>query len=100
MQYIPNFIQLDDYPFRLRKLLNPKLFWVRSFHKIYNPKMAIYVLYNILKEYSNAHLTMVGPEKDGSQKLCMDLAKDLGISGKITFTGLLPKKRWIDCFKF
>ena len=96
MQYIPNFIQLDDYPFRLRKLLNPKLFWVRSFHKIYNPKMAIYVLYNILKEYSNAHLTMVGPEKDGSQKLCMDLAKDLGISGKITFTGLLPKKRWIS----
>ena len=25
-----------------------------------------------------------------------DLAKDLGISGKITFTGLLPKKRWIS----
>ena len=95
-KYIPNFIEFDHYPFQQRKSSRPKLLWVRAFHEIYNPKMAVFVLCDLLKGNPNAGLTMVGPDKDGSQKLCMDLADDLGIAKQITFTGLLPKKEWIS----
>ena len=95
-KYIPNFIEIDQHLFQQRKTLEPKLLWVRSFHEIYNPKMAIYVLQSILKDYSTAQLTMVGPDKDGSQKICMDLAESLGIAKQVTFAGLLSKKEWIS----
>ena len=38
---VPNVIELDLYPFRQRARLSPRLVWMRSFHSIYNPEMAI-----------------------------------------------------------
>ena len=46
--YIPNTIDIENYRFKPRKFITPKLLWVRSFHKIYNPKMAIKVLHGVL----------------------------------------------------
>ena len=63
--YIPNYIDIEDYRFEHRKKCTPKLLWVRSFHKVYNPEMAIYVTYELNKIYPNVELCMVGPEKDG-----------------------------------
>ncbi len=94
--YIPNFINLEDYPFQLRQSIKPKLLWVRSFHKVYNPQMAIRVLYKLSKKYNNPMLTMVGPDKDGSKRLCIDLAKKLNIEKQIKFTGKLTKNQWIS----
>ncbi|MBH10237.1 MAG: glycosyl transferase family 1 [Candidatus Marinimicrobia bacterium] len=96
IEYIPNFIEIEKYQFKHRLKLKPKLLWVRSFHKMYNPKMAIYVLNGILKDYPNACLTMVGPDKDGSQKACMDLAEELGIKKHIYFAGILTKSEWVS----
>lgn len=96
---IPNFIDLKCYPFLLREQCQPKILWVRSFHKIYNPKMAILVLSKILKVYPQAELTMVGPVKDDSYEDCIDLSNSLNIKEKITFKGLLNKKQWLDMSK-
>ncbi len=35
--------------------------------------MAIYVVNELLKKYPTAILTMVGPEKDGTQEICKKL---------------------------
>ena len=93
--FIPNFIDIDRYPFLLRKNCAPTIFWVRSLHEVYNPKMAIYVLYELLKDIPDSSLCMVGPDKDGSLKKCKNLSKRLGISNKIKFTGILSKQDWI-----
>ena len=92
--YIPNSIPVSEYPFKLRTKLEPKLLWVRAFDKIYNPEMAIKVLALLKGIHKNASLCMVGPDKDGSLNKVKDLAKQLGVSDSVTFTGVLPKEQW------
>lgn len=92
---IPNFIELKLYPFKLREECRPKLLWVRSFHKIYNPKMAILVLNELLQDFPEAELCMIGPIKDSSYEDCLKLSELLRIKNKINFTGLLDKKDWV-----
>jgi len=96
MQYLPNYIDLNRYTFKKRNKPKPNLFWLRSFHEIYNPRMAILVINKLLKKYPTAFITMVGPEKDGSQKDCFELSKRLGIDEHVNFTGLLSKSDWIN----
>ena len=93
---IPNCIDLESYSFFHRISCSPNLLWVRSFHKIYNPKMAILVLNELLKDFPNASLCMVGPDKDGSLEECEKLSIELNIQKNILFTGLLKKNEWIE----
>lgn len=92
--HIPNSIEVDNYPFLLRKEIQPRLLWVRSFSEIYNPLLAIEVLKKLTGKGIKASLTMVGPEKDGSLEKCKIAAKLHGLS--VTFTGKLSQKEWID----
>lgn len=94
---IPNTISLDNYPFKERKKFAPKLLWVRSFAQIYNPKMAVEVLSLLIKQYPEAQLTMVGPDKDGSLESCKQYAITQNLP--VTFTGKLSKNEWIKVSK-
>lgn len=98
-ELIPNNIDLEIYPFRYREHIKPRLLWVRAFHKTYNPQLAIKVVAGLSKKYPDITLTMVGPEKDGSQALCIALANELGVHDKISFTGKLSKPDWISLSK-
>nr|WP_298392083.1 glycosyltransferase family 4 protein [Flavobacterium sp.] len=95
--YIPNTIELQKYDFLKRNFIVPKLLWVRSFSKIYNPKMAIAVLYQLKKVYPNATLAMVGPDKEHLVEDCKNYAADLGV--EVTFTGKLTKEAWVALSK-
>ena len=92
--YIPNSIPIAEIPFKLRNVIGPKLLWVRAFDKIYNPAMAVKVLALLKETHKNASLCMVGPDKDGSLGEAKDLAKQLGVTESVTFTGVLPKAQW------
>ncbi len=70
LEYIPNTIQIGNYPFKFRSDIKPKLLWVRAFASIYNPMMAIKTLEILLKDYPESELCMVGPNKDGSLESC------------------------------
>jgi glycosyltransferase involved in cell wall biosynthesis len=54
--------------------------------------MAVSVLFQLQKTYSNATLTMVGPDKDGSLITTKAFADQLGV--KVNFTGKLSKEDW------
>lgn len=92
LRVIKNTIELTDYVFKPRDTVEPKLLWVRSFSKIYNPLMAVEVFKKIKSQYADAQLCMIGPEKDGSLKETRDLAKNYGL--EIEFTGRLSKEEW------
>ncbi|MBX7042413.1 MAG: glycosyltransferase family 4 protein [Ignavibacteria bacterium] len=96
VEYIPNFIPVNDYPFRERRSVKPKLFWVRSFHEIYNPELAADALALLKKSYPDAELCMVGPDKDGSLAPFMKKVDHLGIGGSVKITGRLSKKEWTE----
>ena len=90
--HIPNSIEIKNYEFKQRNEVTPRLLWVRAFANIYNPKMAVSVLFQLQKTYSNATLTMVGPDKDGSLITTKAFADQLGV--KVNFTGKLSKEDW------
>lgn len=64
---IPNPINIEKYNFYLRKKIGKRLIWIRAFHSVYNPMMAILTLEELLKSYNDLILCMIGPDKkDGS----------------------------------
>ncbi len=91
--HIPNSIDIKNYPYQERDIDEPKLLWVRSFAKIYNPKMAVTVLSYLKKEFPNATLCMVGPDKEHLMESVKQLALDMNVS--VSFKGKLSKKEWI-----
>lgn len=92
---IPNSIDILNYPFKIREHPRPKLLWVRSFHKQYNPNMAADVLKELLTHYPDAELCMVGPDKDGSMEEFRKHVRTLGLGDFVKITGLLKKEEWI-----
>ena len=96
-QVIPNAIDLEDYHFKLRVSMPKavKLLWVRSFHEIYNPELAIHILKGLHDKGYKAELCMVGPDKDGSLKKVQTLAESLGVLSHLKITGKMSKLEWI-----
>jgi len=93
IDYIPNSIELEHYPFKERSFAQVKLFWVRSFSIIYNPLLAIKVLKVLKDDGIDASLCMVGPDSDGTLKQTKNLAKQLNVD--VQFTGKLSKPEWV-----
>ncbi|TGD57171.1 glycosyltransferase family 4 protein [Flavobacterium humi] len=94
LAFIPNVLQLEEYPCKDRPSIQPKILWVRAFASIYNPKMAVDVLHRLQQKYQDASLCMVGPDKDGSLAETRNYADEIGVVS-VTFTGKLSKKEWI-----
>lgn len=93
---IPNYIDLDNYPYQHRSEIGTiNLLWVRSFHKTYQPHLAVEIVSILKASGLETTLTMVGPDKDGSQQACKNRATELGVADCITFTNRLTKEAWI-----
>jgi glycosyltransferase involved in cell wall biosynthesis len=94
IRLIPNAIDLALYPRAPRNQSGPMLMWLRSFHFMYDPAMAIRVLARVRSHFPGARLTMVGMDRgDGSQQYCQRLAQDLGLADKVHFRGVVPKQQ-------
>lgn len=97
LKYIPNTIELQLYTQYKKEFNTPKLLWVRSFAKIYNPIMAVKVFMEIKKIFPEAKLCMVGPKKDDSYTKTLRFAKKNNVD--VDFTGKLSKEEWIELSK-
>lgn len=93
-QMIPNNIPVAEYPFQLRTHCEPKILWVRSMNKVYNPLMALDILKLVHDQYPLATLAMVGPDKDGSSEEFQQYAKELNLEKFIQITGGKSKQEW------
>jgi len=94
IRYIPNGIEINQYPNFIRKDPQPSLIWLRAFHAIYSPGLAIEVLKKTLDEYPHAHLRMIGPDKgDGTFDRAKELVHQLGVENNITFVGPVDKRK-------
>lgn len=91
---IPNTINIKEYQFKERNQLEPKLLYVRAFAAIYNPIMVIEVLFELKKEYPEATLCMVGPNRDGTLSSVKERIKELNLEDNVIITGVLPKEEW------
>lgn len=75
LRYIPNTIEIKMYTSFPNEFITPKILWVRSFSKIYNPLMAVKVFIKINANFPEAKICMVGPIKDDSYTKTLQFAK-------------------------
>jgi L-malate glycosyltransferase len=89
-QVIPNVIDLNDYPYRCRERVSPRLLWIRSFHPFYNPALALKVAAGLRVDYPETALVMAGQDK-GLQGEMQMVARELGIADIVRFPGFLDR---------
>ncbi|RPI57484.1 MAG: glycosyltransferase, partial [Acidobacteria bacterium] len=90
-ELIPNLIDLENYPYRHRRQLQPRLLWMRSFHPLWNPEMALRVFRRVHDHLPHAVLVMAGQDK-GFQAQTMELARDLNLGDAVRFPGFLNEE--------
>jgi glycosyltransferase involved in cell wall biosynthesis len=88
VRVIPNAIDLDRYPWTHRPSVAPRLFWMRTFHPVYNPEMAIRVFAHVRRLHPDATLVMAGQDK-GTEAATRRLARASGVEAGIRFPGFL-----------
>lgn len=97
VRVIPNVIELDSYPYKIRRRVSPKLLWMRSFHPVYNPEMAIKAFSSVRKKNPEATLVMAGVDK-GLESKMKSMAHDTGLQDAIRFPGFLNLRAKITEF--
>ncbi len=88
IRVIPNILAIEGYPYRHRREVQPRLLWMRTFHAIYHPEMAVDVLANLRQTHPAATLTMAGQEK-GLHVQVQEKARQMGLIDAIRFPGFL-----------
>jgi glycosyltransferase involved in cell wall biosynthesis len=90
---LPNPLDLEKYLFKHRVHPFPKLVWLRAFHNIYNPSLAVQVVAQLARDFPEVRLVMMGPDKgDGSFEQMKGLASQLGVDDRLTCTGPVTKE--------
>lgn len=88
VRVVPNVVSISKDQFRLRRKLAPKLLWMRSFHPLYNPRMAVEVLAEVKAKRPDATLVMAGVDK-GMEGEVRNHATDMGLRDSVRFPGFL-----------
>ena len=92
LRIISNAIDINQYQYSQKINPRPELIWLRAFHKMYNPELAIHVLHQLHQEFPTMKLVMVGPDKgDGSLQSAINLVSDYGFEYFVQFPGSVSK---------
>jgi L-malate glycosyltransferase len=84
---VANTIDLDQFAFRPRTPLRPRVLSTRNFEPLYNVACTLRAFARVQARYRDARLTLVGL---GSQREALEaLARELGLQ-HVTFTGAVP----------
>lgn len=87
-QLIENTIPLADYHFQEKKVFRPRLLWMRSFHPIYHPEMALEVAKLLQPRFPDLELYMAGTDV-GYLNSTQQLAKEMGLEKQVFFPGYI-----------
>lgn len=85
---IPNAIDLEACTHRPRLLARPRLLWMRSFHPLYNPGLALRTLTLVRERVPDATLVMAGADKGMESAMRAEAAR-LGLGEAVDFAGFL-----------
>lgn len=96
-EIIPNVIDITALPLRYRETAAPRLLWMRTFHPLYNPAMAIRALELIRRNTPEATLTMAGQEKGLTENM-RALTASLELGESVCFPGFLGPEAKAEAF--
>jgi glycosyltransferase involved in cell wall biosynthesis len=83
---IPNPLDLAPYPFRARTAVRPTVLWLRAYHDIYAPEVAVEAVALLVDRHPSVRLTMVGVDK-GRQDGVRALVTRRGLDDRVSVGG-------------
>ncbi len=90
IEYAANVLDLTKYSFRRRDKAKARICWLRAFHRIYQPQMAVEVIRILSEDCPDIRLLMAGPDKrDGSYQDVVRLIKEYRLEKNIEVRGLV-----------
>ncbi|MBL7764906.1 MAG: glycosyltransferase family 4 protein [Chitinophagaceae bacterium] len=98
VNYFPNPVRLDHFPFDRMNVKPHTLLWVRGFNAIYNPELAVRTLYEIRKKFPDARLTMIGPDGGLLANIKL-LINSLNLNEAIDIPGPVPNEELFRYFQ-
>lgn len=93
IEEIPNALDLPHHPAAdPGPPARPAIVWLRAFHEVYRPWIAIEVLARVRRRHPGARLSMVGPDKgDGSLERCRERLAALDLGEAVEILGPVAK---------
>ncbi|HWR50083.1 MAG TPA: glycosyltransferase family 4 protein [Bryobacteraceae bacterium] len=92
IRVIPNGVDLGRFRFRLRRTLERRLVWLRAFHRLYDPELAVRVAAIVARSFPGLRLTLCGVDKhDGTLERVERLIAELGVDGTVIVRGPVPR---------
>jgi glycosyltransferase involved in cell wall biosynthesis len=88
IRVIPNILAIQEYAYRHRPVVEPRLLWMRTFHPVYHPEMAVDALAELRRTHPTATLTMAGQEK-GSLDAVHERVRARDLATAVRFPGFL-----------
>lgn len=92
IRVVPNTLDLENYSFRQREKISPRLFWMRSFHEIYNPQMAVEVIAELQKTFPAATLVMAGRDKGAKSDVELSIERH-GLKESVRLKSFLDREQ-------
>jgi glycosyltransferase involved in cell wall biosynthesis len=92
IQTIPNAIDVNKYQYIPKTKIQPRILFLRTFHKLTRPQDAIYCLNDLLPFFPDIHMTMAGGDEDGTLAECKEIISNLHLNDHIVITGKLSKQ--------
>lgn len=98
--FLPNGIDINKYTFRHRSNTGLHIGWLRAFHHIYNPVLAVQSLGMLRDRFPKIQLTMIGPDKnDGTKEVVDNIIANQSLASHINIVGPVAKANvpeWLD----
>lgn len=96
VELIPNVLPTPADP-RLRATARPRLLWMRTFHPLYRPELAVDAFARVRAAVPDATLTMAGQDKGGVEAARRAVA-DAGLGDAVHFPGFLDPAGKAEAF--
>ena len=75
---------------------SPRLLYVRSIKKIYNPLLAIDILKILKEKYEEVFLSMIGSKEEKLYQELLEYVDHQGLSANFEYKGVLSKEDWFS----
>lgn len=96
VEYIPNILEIDFYPFKERNKITPTILALRGFGKPYNPLMTLKAI-NILKnEIADLKLLLLGNNDEYYYGQVVEFIKNNNLEMNVTIQSKVSRDKWIE----
>lgn len=99
IRLIPNIINLNEYIFRERSIIRPKLLSIRGFGKPYNPLMTIKAVECLIIKYPEIRLLILGNSEEHYYNEVVKYINEKNLNSYVMIEPKMSKADWINLSK-